>query len=108
MSTRWTATLRILHRPDLAPGATWFEVDSRYATTGLTHIPSGNVDLHEECLILAVGYAHEERCGRCDVSDVLDRRDQQMREVTDELWPKVQVAMVMRGRRNWWTSGPTH
>ena len=94
------ATLRILRRPDLAPGAIRFEVDCRYSTTGLSSIPSPVLPMTDEMLILAAGYAHEERCGECDVSDVLDRGDQQARAATEELWPKVQGALISRARRN--------
>ena len=94
------ASLRILRRPDLAPGAARFEVDCKFSTTGLTHVPSPALPMTDEMLILAAGYAHEERCGECDVSDVLDRGDQQMRAATEELWPKVQGALISRARRN--------
>ena len=97
------ATLRILRRPDLRPGAVRFEVDCRYSTTGLTHLPAPGVDLTDGVLILAAAYEHESRCGRCDLSDVLDRGDQRLRELVDREWPKVEAALlerVMRGRRN--------
>ena len=90
MSKTPQATLRILRRPDLAPGATRFEVDCRYSTTGLTHIPNPVLPMTDEMLITAVAYSHEERCGRCNLEDVFARGDQQMRAVTEELWPKVQ------------------
>ena len=94
------ATLRILRRPGLAPDAKRFEIDCHYSTTGLTSIPTPAVPMADEMLILAASYAHQERCGACDVSDVLDRGDQQMSQLTEELWPKVQGALIMRGRRN--------
>ena len=94
------ATLRILRRPDLAPGAARFDVDCRYSTTGLTSAPTPALSMTDDMLIFTAAYAHEERCGPCDVSDVLDRGDQQMRALTEELWPRIQGALLMRGRRN--------
>ena len=93
------ATLRVVRRPDLGDGAKRFEADCRYATSGITHIP-GPVGLPDGRLILAVGYLHEERCGRCDVSPVLDRGDQELRALVDEEWLCFQGALLMRGRRN--------
>ena len=97
------ATLRILRRPDLRSGAARFEVDCRYSTTGLTHLPAPGLDLTDGTLILCAAYAHEGRCGRCDLSDVLDRGDQRLRELVDREWPRVEAALLeraMRGRRN--------
>ena len=93
------ATLRILHLPHIGRDVKRFEVDCRYSTTGLTSIPGGSIELHEDCLILAAAYAHQERCGACDVSDVLDRGDQQMRQLTEELWPN---GVYSRCRDGWW------
>ncbi len=97
------ATLRVLRRPDLRPGAARFEVDCRYSTTGLTHLPAPDLDLTDGMLILAAAYEHEARCGRCDLSDVLDRGDPRIRELVDREWPKLEAALlwrVMDGRRN--------
>ena len=97
------ATLRILRRPDIRPGAARYEVDCRYSTTGLTHLPAPGIDLSDGVLTLAAAYEHEARCGRCDLSDVLDRGVQRLRRVVDEEWPRVEAALlerVMRGRRN--------
>ena len=77
------ATLRILRRPDLRPGAARFEVDCKYRTTGLTHFPAPGIDLTDGVLILAAAYEHEARCGACELSDVLARGDQQLRELVD-------------------------
>ena len=94
------ASLRILRRPDLAPGAARFEVDCKFSTTGLTHVPSPALPMTDEMLILAAGYAHEERCGECDVSDVLSRGDQQVRDLTERMWAELQGALLMKARRN--------
>ena len=94
------ATLRILRRPDLAPGAARYEVDCKYSTTGLTSIPNPALPMTDEMLITAAAFAHEERCDGCDLADVFARGDQQMRAVTEELWPKVQGALISRARRN--------
>ncbi len=94
------ATLRILRRPDLAPGAARYEVDCKFSTTGLTHVPSPALPLTDEMLITVAAYAHEERCGECSLTDVFARGDQQMRELTEELWPKVQGALISQRRRN--------
>jgi hypothetical protein len=96
---RVKATLRILRRPDLAPGAARYEIDCRYSTTGLTHLP-GPVALADQVLITAAGYEHESRCGECDLSDVFARGDRRMQVLTDELWPQIQGAIISRGRRN--------
>ena len=97
------ATLRILRRPDLRPGAARYEVDCKFSTTGLTHLPAPGIDLSDGVLILAAGHEHEFRCGECDLADVLDRGDQQLRELVDREWPKVEAALIERvtlGRRN--------
>ncbi len=94
------ATLTIYRRPDLATGAVRFEVDCRSSTTGLTHVPNPALPLTDEMLITVAAYAHEERCGQCDLADVFARGDQQMQAVTEELWPKVQGAVISRRRRN--------
>ena len=97
------ASLRVLHQPHLGPGVVRFEVDCKYSTTGLTHVPSPAVPLTDEMLILAAAYEHEARCGECDLADVLDRGDQRLRRVVDEEWPRIEAALlerVMRGRRN--------
>ena len=94
------ATVRVLHLPHIGRDVKRFEVDCRYSTTGLTSVPVPGMGWTDEALITAAAYAHEERCGECDVSDVLDRGDQQMRELTEELWPKIQGALLMRARRN--------
>ncbi len=94
------ATLRIHSRPDLAPGAICFEVDCRYSTTGLTSIPSPALPMTDEMLITAAAFAHEERCGQCNLEDVFARGDQQARELTERTWAELQGALIMRGRRN--------
>jgi hypothetical protein len=90
--SRPRATLRILDVPKLGRDARRFEVDCRYATTGLTQVPVPSSRLSDEVLILAAGWAHEERCGRCDVGDVLGRGDQELRAQTE--------FAVLAGRRN--------
>jgi len=85
MKTKTKATLRILRRPDLAPGAARYDVDCKFSTTGITHSPRP-LALVDAALITAVAIEHEERCGDCDL--------------TERLWPLVQAEMVMRGRRN--------
>ena len=100
MSETPRATLTIYRRPDLAPGAARYEVDCKFSTTGLTSIPNPELAMTDEMLILAAGYAHEERCGQCDVSDVLSQGDQQARELAERLWAELQGALLMRGRRN--------
>ena len=92
------ATLRVLPLPDLAPGCVRYEVDCPSSTTGLTWVP-GPVDLPDEHLTLMAAYTHQERCGECDVSRVLDRGDQRLRAMTEEAWSRFRAA-VMRGRRN--------
>jgi hypothetical protein len=99
MVKRPMATLQVLRQPHIAPGCKRYEVDCRSSTTGLTWIP-GPFEVPEDHLILAAGYEHEERCGECDVSDVLARGDQHLRRLVDESWPRIVGAMVRRGRRN--------
>ena len=94
------ASLTIYRRPNLAPGATRYEVGCKFGTTGLTSIPTPVVALTDKMLITAAAYVHQERCGGCDLGDVFTRGDQQMRELTEELWPKIQGALLMRARRN--------
>ena len=94
------ATLTICRRPGLSPGAVRFEVDCRSSTTGLTHVPRPALPMTDEMLITVAAFAHEERCGQCNLADVFARGDQQMQAVTEELWPKVQGAVISRGRQN--------
>ena len=97
------ATLRILRRPDLAPDAKRIEVDCRCATTGLTLLPQPELHLIEGVMVIIAATAHEERCGRCDVSEVLAKGDQQLRQTVDNAWPKLQAELaerMMKGRRN--------
>ena len=93
------AALRILRRPDLAPDAKRFEVDCPYATTGLTLLPRPDLHMTDGVMVIIAATAHEERCGRCDLSGVLDQGDQAFREQADRLWGEV-CAAVVRGRRN--------
>jgi hypothetical protein len=93
------ATLRVLPLPDLAPDCRRFEVDCPASVTGLTHVPHPTLRLPDETLILVAGFMHEERCGECSVDDVLDRGDQRLRAMTEEVWSRFQAA-VMAGRRN--------
>ena len=94
------ATLRTLDLSHLGPGIVCYEVDCPAGTTGLTLVPSERLCLPEQTLILVVAWEHEGRCGRCSIEDVLDRGDQEMRRMTEELWPKIQGELLMRERRN--------
>ena len=93
------ATVRILRGPDLVPDSKRFEVECPYATTGLTLLPRPGLHLTEGMMVIVAATAHEERCGRCDLSGVLDQGDQAFREAADRLWGEV-CAAVVRGRRN--------
>jgi hypothetical protein len=66
------ASVRVMNRPDIAPGAKRFEVECPASTTGLTHAP-GPTDMSDDVLVTMAASAHQGRCGRCDVSDLLDR-----------------------------------
>ena len=94
------ATLRTLDLSHLGPGIVRYEVNCPAGRTGLTMVPSERLHLPEQTLILVVAWEHEGRCGRCCIEDVLDQGDQEMRQMTEELWPKIQGALLMRGRRN--------
>jgi hypothetical protein len=94
-----TARLRILHQPHIGAGVVRYEVECKYSVTGLTSVPTPAFDLTQEMLILVAGYAHEERCGECDVSPVLDRGDREVRELTEQAWARVQAA-AMKERAN--------
>jgi hypothetical protein len=69
--------------PDFGRDVKRFEVDCPRATTGLTHPPVPALGQTDEVLILAAAYAHEERCGACDVGAVLDRGGQQLRDAAE-------------------------
>jgi hypothetical protein len=94
------ARLRIMDLPGLAQGAKRLEVGCRYSTTGLTSVPGAGNDLTQEMLVLVAGYAHEGRCGECDISRVLDRGDREVRKLTERTWAEFQGAMLTAGRRN--------
>ena len=93
------ASLRILHLPHIGRDVKRIEVECRYSTTGLTSVPVPGMGWTDEALITAAAYAHEERCGACDVSDVLDRGDQEIRDWTERTWAEIQ-ARQLAGRRN--------
>jgi hypothetical protein len=97
--SRPRATLKIMDLPTFGRAARRFEVDCPASTTGLTHLPTPALGLSDEVLILAAGYAHEERCGECDVGDVLGRGDQGVRGLTERTWAAVRERL-MDGRRN--------
>jgi hypothetical protein len=94
-----TARLTILDLSQLAPGARRFEVACEHGTTGLTHIPSPSLDLSDGTLVLVAAWEHESRCGACDLEGVLDRGDQEVRELVEAAWARVQAA-AMRERAN--------
>jgi hypothetical protein len=94
-----TAQLRILHQPHISAGVVRVEVECRHARTGLTQVPAPGLELTQEMLVLIAAYSHEERCGRCSVDDVLDRGDQEVRELTEQAWSRVQAA-AMKERAN--------
>ena len=51
--------------------------------------------------VIRYEYEHDARCGRCDLTDVLDRGDQRPRRVVDQEWPPVEATLlecVMQGR----------
>ena len=80
-----TATLRIRR---LGGDVRRFEVDCPSATTGLTIIPSAHMDLADAHLILAVGWQHEELCGKCSVEGVLRQGDPALRAVVDRAFER--------------------
>jgi len=103
MTGRPIAQVRVLKRPDLAPGAVRVEVACRYSTTGLTSIPSEVLKLTVPMLVTSACYLHEERCNRCDTSEAHDQGEQHVRDWTEAMWPAMQDARIRRhtdGRRN--------
>ena len=97
MSTMPQARLRILDRPDLGQDARRFEVGCRFGTSSITTTP-GN-ELPDSVMILIAARIHEEQCGGCDLSAVLDRGDQPVRELFDAVRVESQAA-AMAARRN--------
>ena len=91
------ATPRVLPLPDLAPGCKRFEVDCRYATTGLTWVP-GPVDLPDEDLALMAAYTREERCGACGVWPVPARGDGDLRAMAERAPTTLGAAITLRRR----------
>ena len=93
------ATLRAFDLPALGPGVRRLEVECPRSCTGVTMVP-GPVALTDELVALVAGFAHEERCGQCDVGHVLAQGDQRARELTEALWPQIQGARISQQRRN--------
>ncbi len=103
MTRRPSATVRVLTRPDLGPGAVRIEVDCRYSTTGLTSIPAGAVKLTRPALITSAVFEHESRCGECSTEDAHRQGDPAIRAETERLWhlhQQHQLRRAVAGRRN--------
>jgi hypothetical protein len=80
------ATVRVLSLPHIDAEAVRIEIDCRYSTTGLTHVPSALVALTRAMLITNAIYAHEERCGDCDTAQAHEQGDPAVREATEAAW----------------------
>jgi len=93
VTRRPIATVTVLQRPDLAEGCLRIEVSCRHSTTGLTSILTDRIGLTVPMLITSACFAHEERCGQCDVSKAHEQGDQAIRTATDEAWDDVQAEL---------------
>jgi hypothetical protein len=102
MTRRPIATIRVLHRPDLAEGCIRIEIECSGSVTGLTHVP-GPVDLPTPALITAACFEHESRCGSCDTSEAHARGAEDLREETERVYEAIQqrrIRYYAHGRRN--------
>ena len=97
------ATLRVLDLPELGSGARRWELDCPTGTTGLTLMPRPDLDVTDAVMVIIAAVAHQNTCGRCDLSGLLDQEDQSFREQADRLWDALFAAAMVqrrgRGRR---------
>ena len=93
------ARLRILDLPELGSGARRWEVDCPTGTTGLTLMPRPDLDVTDRVMVIIAAVAHQDTCGRCDLSDLLDQGDQSFREQADRLWDALFAAAMVQQRR---------
>jgi len=92
MRRRPVATVRILKLPHIDTGAIRIEVDCRYSTTGITHLPGDAIDMDTPTLTTFAVYEHEERCdGDCDTSQAHARGSQEAREHVERMKAAMQV-----------------
>ena len=97
MSTMPQARLRIVDRPDLGRDARDLEVRCRFGTSSITTTPGD--ELPDSVMILIAARIHEEQCGGCDLSPLLDRGDQRVRALLEAIRVESEVA-AMAARRN--------
>ena len=97
MSTMPQARLRILDRADLGQDARRLEVECRFGTSSIT--TTAGDELPDSVMILITARIHEEQCGGCDLSPLLDRGDQRVRKQFDAIGVESQAA-AMAARRN--------
>ena len=75
---------------------TAYVADCKFSTSTFVYIPGAMRPLPEGALPLIAGWAHEERCGRCDVEPVLARGDQSIRTEVGRL----ELLLRVRERTN--------
>jgi hypothetical protein len=87
MSRRPIATVTVIHRPDFGLGAIRVEVVCPAGVTGVTSIPGRlPAEVRGPTLVLAACTEHEARCGRCDLDEVRQHADVQLRAALVDAW----------------------
>jgi hypothetical protein len=82
-----TATVKVTHRPDFGDEAIEVEVTCPERVTGLLNVlGDAEPGLRGAVLILAACFEHEARCGRCDLSEVREQANVEVRAAPEEAW----------------------
>ena len=97
MSTMPQARLRILGCPDVGQDARRLEVECRFGTSSIT--TTAGDELPDSVMILIAARIHEEQCGGCDLSAVLDRGDQRVRALLDAVRVESHAAAMAARRK---------
>ena len=97
------ATVHVTHRPDFGPLAVRIEVRCPHGTTGVMNIlGDASPRLRGALLIVAACVEHEARCGRCDLNEVREQADVQVRAAPAEAWAAWREERRQRLIRNLW------
>jgi hypothetical protein len=91
MKRRPSATVRVLKLDYLIEGARRGEIDCPAATTGVTSVPGGAMEMTMPQLVTMATYSHEERCGECDTSEAHQQGDLDAKAQVDELRAAMQA-----------------
>jgi hypothetical protein len=103
VSRRPIATVTVMRMPHIAEGCVRIEVECSESTTGLTSILGPSLPMTDRQFITNAVYAHEERCGDCDVSQAHERGDSTLREEVEAAYAMMRTEVTRHhdaSRRN--------